>query len=280
MTNHRLHHLGCLVIVMTVIQAAHAQSQDETWHIVICGGILQETQASQEQAQAIAGLARFFVHGLGIDRESVDVLCDAESQIYDANATPGTRKGLDRTLAQLAAHPRAFDRFVFYYTGQANRAADTLRLNLRGPDVVHSELVQWLKAIRAKQKLIVLDCPCAGLAIQALADPNHIVICSARSDQYDSPRFSSYFVPSLLEWETDKGSGIPLLEVFQATCRDLDTHYAQAKCYKSENALLEDDGDGVPSQQPWLFEQSGKDGARAAQFYFRQLAVVPPPGDQ
>jgi hypothetical protein len=279
MTNRRLQHLGCLLIMITGLQGGHARSQDEAWHVVICGGILQETQASQEQARTIAGLSQFFVDGLGIDRKSVDILCDVQSQAYDANAAPCTRASLERTLKHVATHSGPLDRFVYYYTGQANRAADTLRLNVRGPDIVHSELVQWLNAIKAKQKLIVLDCPCAGLAVQDLTDPNHIVICSARSDQYDSPRFSSYFVPNLLKWEAAEGSGIPLLEIFQATCRDLDTHYAQAKCYKSENALLEDDGDGVPSQQPWLFKQSGKDGARAAQFCFRQ-AVVPPPGDQ
>ncbi len=54
-------------------------------------------------------------------------------------------------------------------------------------------------------------------------------------------------------------------------------YYEQEKCYKSENALLEDDGDGVPSQQPWFFAQSGKDVARVARFYFRQTQVTAPP---
>jgi len=281
-TNPRLRNLGILVIMMAGLVPGQGQMQDESWHIVICGGILQETQARQAQARVIAGLSRFFVDQLGIDHTAVDIVCDVQSQIYDANATPCTRKSLERTLEHLAPDPRCIDRFVFYYTGQANRAADTLRLNVRGADVTHSELSQWLDAVRAKQKLIVLDCPCAGLALKGLTDPNHIVVCSARSDQYDSPRFSDYFVPALLQWEADEDTDgrLSLLEAFQRTCRDLDAHYAQEKWYKSENALLEDDGDGVPSQQPWLFLQSGKDGARAAQFYFRQVPVALAPGDQ
>jgi hypothetical protein len=127
-----------------------------------------------------------------------------------------------------------------------------------------------------------LDCPCAGLAVKDLADPNTIVICSARADQYDSPKFSDYFVPALLHWEADgdPDGRLSLLDALQSTSRALDAYYAQENCYKSENALLEDDGDGVPSQQPWHFQQSGKDGARAARFIFEPIRTAPSPRGQ
>jgi len=277
-----LGNLGILMVVSASIHQCSAQAKDEPWHVVICGGILQDAQASQAEARVIAGLSHFFTDQLGIDREAIDIVCDKQSPAFGPNATACTRKSLERTLRNLVSDSRRIDRFVFYYTGQANRAASTLRLNVRGQDIIHGELVQWLGAIKAKQRLIVLDCPCAGLALKDLADPNTIVVCSARGDQYDSPRFSEYFVPALLQWESDKYADgrFSLLEAFQTTSRELDAYYAQEKCYKSENALLEDDGDGVPSQQPWLFARSGKDGARAAQFYFRQTQATKQPRGQ
>ena len=267
-----------LALIVLSIAPCHAQNRDPTWRVVICSGILRDSEVGQAEARTMAGLSSFFADQLGLGREAVTIVCDSESQAFDANAVACTRENLKKTLVNLAAAVRPVDRFMLYYTGQANRADDTLRLNVRGPDIVHSELAQWLGAIEAKEKLVVLDCPCAGLAIKDLSDPNSIVVCSARGDQYDSPRFSDYFVPALLHWqpEADDDGRFSLLEVFQKTSRDLDAYYAQEKCYKSENALLEDDGDGVPSQQPWLFEQTGKDGARAAQFYFRQILATPP----
>ncbi|HCO96434.1 MAG TPA: hypothetical protein DIU00_21255 [Phycisphaerales bacterium] len=260
------------------MQLCSAQTRNEPWHLVICGGILQDAQASQAEARVIGGLSRFFTDNLGIDRDAVDVVCDEQSLAFGPNTTACTRKSLEKTLAKIVSNTRNIEKFVFYYTGQANRAVSTLRLNVRGEDIIHDELVRWLGAVKAKQRLIVLDCPCAGLAIEDLADPNTIVICSARGDQYDSPRFSEYFVPALLQWESDKDTDgrLSLLEAFQTTSQELDAYYEQEKCYKSENALLEDDGDGVPSQQPWLFATSRKDGARAAQFYFRQILVGAP----
>jgi hypothetical protein len=271
-----LRSLCVLIVVNTNLQPCSAQTNDIHWHVVICGGILQDAQAKQAEARVIGGLSQFFTDQLGIGREAVNIVCDKQSPAFGPNAIACTRESLKKTLADIASAAGHIDRFVFYYTGQANRAANTLRLNLRGQDIVHEELVQWLGTVKARQKLIILDCPCAGLALKDLADPNTIIVCSARSDQYDSPRFSDYFVPALLQWEPDKDvdGRLSLLEAFQTTTRELDKYYEQEKCYKSENALLEDDGDGVPSQQPWLFTESGKDGARAAQFFFRQTQTT------
>jgi len=274
--------LTVLIVVATGTHVCHAQAQDETWRVVICGGILQNAEANEAQARTMTGLFTFFTDHLGIDREDVSMVCDRESPAFDANTVACTRESLQRMLENLASNDPPAGRFVFYYVGQANHAGATLRLNVQGQDITHDELARWLGAVNARQKLIILDCPCAGLAIKDLVDPNHIVVCSARGDQYDSPRFSEYFVPALLQWPAakDAGNRLSLLDAFQTTSRELDAYYASENCYKSENALLEDDGDGVPSQQPWQFQQSGKDGAQAARFYFRKVPKAPSPGDQ
>ncbi len=267
---------GTLVIGIAILSLCHAQVQDSSWHVVIVGGIVRDAEVEPAQARTITGLSSFFIDQLGVNPGAVKVLCDRESRVFDVNTIACTRENLKKTLGDFTSSAEPIDRLVFYYIGQANRAAEKLRLNVRGKDIVHEELIQWLGAIQARQKLIILDCPCAGLAIKGLADPNSLVVCSARGDQYDSPRFSEYFVPALTQWESDEDGQLSLLDAFQTTCRDLDTYYAGENCYKSENALLEDDGDGVPSQQPWLFEQSGKDGAQAARFYFKEARVVQP----
>lgn len=277
-----LHLTGIVLFAAAWVAPCYAQVQDETWQVVICGGILQDAEVRQGQARAISGLSHFFTDQAGIDREAVDVICDAQSLAFDSNATACTRESLKKMLETIASASHPVDKFVFYYLGQANRSADTLRLNVRGQDFTHRELGQWLRAIKAKQKLIILDCPCAGQAIEALTDPNHIVVCSARSDQHSSPRFSEYFVRALTEWgsDTDPDTRLSLLDAFQVTCRSLDEYYRQQGWYKSENALLEDDGDGVPSQQPWLFLESGKDGTRASQFFLGRIRTLEPSRDQ
>jgi hypothetical protein len=148
-------HSRCLGIALMMVAASvrlcTAQADVETWRVVLCSGILRETETRQAEACTMGGLSSFFTDRLGVSREAVDILCDRESPAFGAHATACTRESLQKALGHLASNVQPFDRFVFYYTGQANRAADTLRLNVRGPDVVHGELVQWLGAIKARQ---------------------------------------------------------------------------------------------------------------------------------
>ena len=38
--------------------------------------------------------------------------------------------------------------------------------------------------------------------------------------------------------------------------REIDRVYREQDLLKSESAVLEDDGDGIPSQQPWRFQEN------------------------
>ncbi len=61
---------------------------------------------------------------------------------------------------------------------------------------------------------------------------------------------------------------VSLLEAFQYACQEIDRVYREQDLLKSESAVLEDDGDGIPSQQPWRFQETGNDGARASKWMF------------
>ncbi|MCC6486518.1 MAG: hypothetical protein IT364_03390, partial [Candidatus Hydrogenedentes bacterium] len=114
--------------------------------------------------------------------------------------------------------------------------------------------------------VVILDCPGAGTAAKPLAAPNRVLVLSSRSDQPTSTRFSDYFVPALEDPESDiDGDGsVTVLEVFQRTAQQIDSLFREQSLLKSENALLEDNGDGVPSQQPWNFAEEHNDGAVAS----------------
>ena len=48
---------------------------------------------------------------------------------------------------------------------------------------------------------------------------------------------------------------------------DLDEFYLEQDLLSTEVPLLEDDGDGVPSQQPWEYEEDKKDGRAASRLF-------------
>jgi hypothetical protein len=169
----------------------------------------------------------------------------------------------------LAATISPQDRFVFYYMGQANAVVGKLRLNLPGPDIAHEELANALGQIRAKNQLIVLDCPCAGLTAKALAGPGRIVVCATTETQVYCTRFGVHFLRALarLESDADSDGKVSVLEAFTAAARGIEQWYRDREILPTETPCLEDNGDGVPSERPWRHAVEAVDGLAAAQCF-------------
>ena len=233
-------------------------------HVVLVGGINKDPEEIRSKDRAMLRLSRYFADTVGVPAERLHVLVAKDSYVTTATGE-STADAVRATLAQLAGLSGE-DRLVVYYTGQANLVGDSLRLNLPGPDLTHTELAEALAPLHPGLMVVILDCPGAGVAAKPLAAPNRVLVLSARSDQPTSTRFSDYFVAALEETESDFDSdgSVTLLEAFQRTAQQLDALFREQSLLKSENALLEDNGDGVPSQQPWTFTEEGKDGVVAS----------------
>lgn len=239
-------------------------------YVLLVNGINKEPQGRQANDKAVIGLRRFFLEDIKLDPRCVRVLVDEESFARDGGAKVSSAEGLKRALMELAESIGLGDRFIFYYVGQANVVANNLRFNLRGEDITHEQLAEWIGGIKSSSMLIVLDCPGAGLAIKTLTAPGRIIVCGARSDQPYSTRFSEYFVPALADKTSDtNGDGkTSLLEAFAVASKRLDDLYREQDLLKTETPLLEDNGDGIPSQRPWRYEEYNGDGLAASKFFF------------
>ena len=79
----------------------------------------------------------------------------------------------------------------------------------------------------------------------------------------------------------DNDGRTSLLESFQMAAEEIDALYRDQELLKGETPLLEDDNDGEPSQSPWRFATSGKDGKLAAACFLMpgeiDAAIAAPP---
>lgn len=238
-------------------------------YVLIVSGVNKDPQEQQAKDRAVIKLRKFFLAKSRVDSERLIVLVDENSLVRKPTRV-STAENLEKTIQALADKMKPADRFILYYVGQANIVAGNLRFNLPGADIAHERLAEWIGAINVSSMLIVLDCPGAGLAVESLTGPGRIIICGARSDQPYSTRFSEYFIGALTDPESDENSdgSICLLEAFTRASRQLDDLYRQQDLLKTETPMLEDDGDGVPSQQPWRYQQDKNDGLAASKFFF------------
>jgi hypothetical protein len=241
---------------------------DTVTYALIVSGINKDLTERQAKNKAVADFSRFLLERAGVKPDRLGVLVPNGSSVQkDAKiSTADNLKEQVRTFAEVIAPE---DRFIFYYVGQANIVQDKLRLNLPGVDITHEQLAEWMNGLKVSSMLVVLDCPGAEMAVKALTGPDRVIIGARTAEQRYSTRFSQYFIPALSDdkSDTDGDGKISALEAFNIACKQLDELYRSQGLLKTETPVLEDDGDGTPSQEPWRHEQDKTDGAAAARFF-------------
>lgn len=237
-------------------------------HALVVSGINKHPKQRQLKDKAVTDLRRLLLNNAGVSPDRLSVLADSGSLVREASKA-STAPNLKEAVKALAVAVKPEDRFIFYYVGQANIVAGKLRINLPGADITHEQLGEWINEIKASSMLIVLDCPGAGLAVKALTGHGRVVIGACTGDQHYSTRFSEYFLPALVDADTDKdGDGkVSLLEAFTAASRELDDLFREQGLLKTETPVLEDNADGIPSQRPWRYKQENTDGQAASAFF-------------
>ena len=236
-------------------------------YVLLIQGIGKDPIDGAMKDQALNALRAFLLERTRVDPRHLAVLKARDAQVQ-ADDTRPTADNIRRTLDAFASRIQPQDRFLCHYIGQANVVGGSLRLNLPGPDITEKELADWLRPLAAHRQVVVLDCPCAGLAAQTLRAEGRIIVCAATATQAYTTQFTSPLVQVLSQPTTDTdGDGkLSLLEAFTATAREIETWYQQQQILATETPCLEDNGDGVPSEQPWRYRTEKGDGATAAAF--------------
>ena len=257
-----------------VPQAEAAMPEAPPIHVVLIGGINKDPEEIRLKDKNVMQLSRYFRGTLGVPAQDLFVLTQDNSFVSDRTGKSDAAT-ITSVLTGLAQKETGSTTIV-YYTGQANLVGDQLRFNIPGPDMTHEEFAGLIKAFGDAPMCIILDCPGAGLAAKALAGPNRILVFAARSDQPTSTRFSDFFIPALEDTASDlDGDGrVSLIEAFQISVQQIDAVFRDQGLLKSETALLDDDGDGVPSQHPWGDGEAEKDGEIARHLYMDTWRMV------
>jgi hypothetical protein len=256
----------CIVILLLLMSPGVARAGSGHTYALVVNGINKDPQDRLAKDQALRDLRERLLSTVKIDPTRLVVL-DAS----DNNAPP-TRDTLAKAINTFATAASVEDRFLFYYMGQANAVTGTLRLNLPGDDVTHEEVVDWLSRVKAGAQLVVLDCPCAGLAAKALAGAGRIIVCATTEVQVYSTRFSRYFVAALTRPQSDTNSDgrISVLEAFTAAAREIEQWHRDRQVLPTETPCLEDNGDGLPSERPWRYAVEAVDGLAASKFFLAE----------
>lgn len=123
----------------------------------------------------------------------------------------------------------------------------TARFNLVGPDLSSHEFADGLNG--AQRPVILINCSSASAPfIEDLSAPNRVVMTATRSgDQVSFSRFGEYLSLAItdLSVDLDKDGQVSLLEGFLSASRQVQDFYEADGRIATENALIDDNGDGL-----------------------------------
>lgn len=152
----------------------------------------------------------------------------------------------DRLQMALKAHGDSAARLWIVMLGHGTAVGDNAKFNLPGPDVSAHDLAAWLEPLLCP--VVVINCSSAsGPFLPILSEPGRIVITATRSgSELNYSRFGKYLAASLqdLSADLDHDLEVSLLEAFLTAGARTEQFYRDEARLASENALLDDNGDG------------------------------------
>ncbi len=154
------------------------------------------------------------------------------------------------------------------------------KFNLRGPDLSAEQLQQWLEPL--KRTVVIANCASASSPfMNVLKSPNRVVITSTKSGyQYNFARLGEYLTVALGDpaADLDKDGQTSLLEAYLLASSRVEEFYQQESRLATEQALLDDNGDGRGTPASWFrgvrAVQRAKDNAPVDGTRAHQLHLV------
>ncbi len=216
-------------------------------------------------------------------------LCDRAGARTVRIGLSDTRAVADRELLKQALAAEPTDRaepLWLALIGHGTFDGKEARFNLRGPDVSHTELAEWLRPFR--RPLAVVNCASASAPfLKSLSGTNRVVITATRSgNELNFSRFGEPFARALADpaSDLDKDGQVSLLEAFVIAPRQVAEFYKTEGRLMTEHALMDDNGDGLGTPADWFrgvgATRKARDGASLDGPRANQLFLIPSAQEQ
>ena len=164
----------------------------------------------------------------------------------------GARKTVESTLNKWVENPDV--EIWILLVGHGTFDGKVAKFNLVGNDAADADFKHWLKPHRGPLVFINTS-SCSAPFIRSLSGPNRVVATATKSGyEQNFCRFGGYMAAALgqAEADLDKDGAVSVLEAFLIASRQAGEFYRENDRLVSENALLDDNGDGMGTPADWF----------------------------
>ena len=196
----------------------------------------------------------------------------------------GARKTVEATLKKWTEKPD--EEIWILLVGHGTFDGKAAKFNLVGNDISAAEFEHWLKPHHGPLVFINTSSSSAPF-IPGLSGPNRVVATATKSGyEQNFCRFGGYMSAALgqADADLDKDGAVSVLEAFLIASRQTAEFYRENDRLVSENALLDDNGDGMGTPADWFrgvrTQKKAKGKSSADGKLSRLVFPVIPPAEQ
>ncbi len=181
--------------------------------------------------------------------------------LFDAGQSPGSLavSGSSRAddiaaeLANLQQEVSAGDQVTLFMIGHGSGTFGAAKFNNVGPDMTGTDLAAMLDGF-SEQDIVVINTTSASFEFsRELSALGRVVVSATRSpsERYD-PIFPGYLIEGLQSHtaDLDRNARVSVLEIFNYARGRVAGWYEEQGRLATENAVLDDTGDGLFSREP------------------------------
>ena len=209
-----------------------------------------------------------------IDESNIVYL--AENPELDPSAIDGvsTKENILESFRSIASRIGPEGELFVLLIGHGSYQGEESKFSLPGPDMTAADFAEALEFYPLQKIAFVNTASAGGDFVQALSRERRTIVSATRSPtQRNETVFCRYFVQAFTEdvADVDHDERISLLEAFLFARSEVARFYESDNRLQTEHALLDDNGDGVGSEEPTV---SGDEGGLAAAFFLNASPAV------
>ncbi len=186
-------------------------------------------------------------------------------------------EGIRHAFGGLSARVTPRDDVFVFLIGHGSYRQRVGKLNIPGADLTAEDLDGLLRILAARRVVVVNGASMSAPFVNALSQKGRVVCASTRSvDQRDATRFMGFFVRALADGSADQNRDerISILEICAQASSLTDAWFLSEGLIATENAILDDNGDGLGTRLSDLRAGiDAGDGALAARCFLQNFRV-------
>lgn len=169
-------------------------------------------------------------------------------------------KGIRNVFRSLSEQVTSGDDVFIFLIGHGSYRRQVGKLNIPGADLTAEDLDGFLKTLSARRIIVVNGASMSAPFVNVLSRVGRIICASTRStDQRNATQFMRFFIQALEDGSADQNRDdrISVLEICTQASSLTDAWFLSEGLIATENAILDDNGDGLGTRLSDISEDDG-----------------------